>query len=81
MSPDTWTSGLDAQSSTAAAAPQPIAEVHVLLHGYGPGQAEVRITFPDDAKPGARNAAHNQTECIRAAIREITSAAALLGGA
>jgi hypothetical protein len=42
--------------------PPAIGEVTVIIYGWEPGQCEIRVRFPDDARPGLRNAEARQSE-------------------
>lgn len=78
MSTTNWTSTTD--QPMPAAASQPVAEVHVLMQGLGPGQSQVQIRWPDEANSGGANASAIQGKMIATVIKEIQDAAALLGG-
>lgn len=52
----------------------PIAEIQILVYSWDRGKSEVRVRFPDEAQPGAPQAAANQARLRQLAAAELNDA-------
>lgn len=76
-----WTGRIASAEDEARLAegkPPVIAEAHVYVYGWEQGASEVQVRFPDEAKPGATNAAANQARLKALLTRELADAVDML---